>query len=601
MVNESGMTVLVVDDTANNVTITSQVVKRMGHRPIVARSGEEALATFLAESPDMILMDVMMPGMGGLEATRQIRQAASGRWLPILMVTALSREDEILKGLSAGADDYLTKPLSLPVLQAKIQVFQRIVALQQALARQAAELATYYRQAEEERRLGAQLMEYMVNRDGLNDPALRHCIVPAWHFSGDLIAAAHTPGKCHHIMLSDGMGHGLPAAMATLPQFDAFYAMTELGYGIGRIAEVMNSRMHAMMPQGRFAALTLVSINPVTVTIEVWNGGNPPPCLIDASGKLVKLWKSRHVPLGLLPPEEFSAEVEVFSYDEGCQLFLWSDGLTEAENAHGEQFGAERAHANLESAEPAHRFDALLQALHDHCVGKPADDIAVLMVTIAAPGTVMQTPVQTAGAESGSEGLRMSYHFEAPDLKSLDVVPALFGVIEQIAAIREHAGQIFLILSELVSNALDHGLLGLDSSLKTSSEGFATYAARRQNALKEIQEGFIDIGIEIVRRDRRRMLKISVRDSGPGFDWAALSRAPEAGLHGRGIELVRRLSHEVEYVGTGNEVVAYCELGLPEHAICSTMAFDLCSGPAEDARREATITKLRGSEPGRRH
>jgi CheY-like chemotaxis protein len=590
------MTVLVVDDTANNVAITSQVVKRMGHRPIVARSGEEALEIFLAAPPDMILMDVMMPGMGGLEATRRIRQAAGEHWLPILMVTALSREDEILEGLRAGADDYLSKPLSLPVLQAKIQVFQRIVALQQALARQAAELATYYRQAEEERRLGAQLMEYMVNRDGLNDVALRHCIIPASHFSGDLIAAAHTPGKCHHIMLSDGMGHGLPAAMATLPQFDAFYAMTELGYGIGRIAEVMNSRMHAMMPQGRFAALTLVSINPVTGTIEVWNGGNPAPCLINASGKIVKLWKSRHVPLGLLPPEEFSAEVEVFSYDGGCQLFLWSDGLTEAENAHGEQFCAERAHANLESAESAHRFEMLLQALNDHCVGKPLDDITVLMVTLAAPGTMVQLPTQAAGVESASEGLRMSYHFEASDLKSMDVVPALFGVIEQVAAIKEHTGQVFLILSELVSNALDHGLLGMDSSLKRSSEGFATYALRRQNALRELREGFIDIDIEIVRRDHRRMLKISVRDSGPGFDPAARSSVPETGLHGRGIELVCRLSHEVEYVGTGNEVVAYCELGRSEHASCSPTAFHLCSSPAEDACFEATITERGGLE-----
>jgi CheY-like chemotaxis protein len=565
--NTSGMTVLVVDDTANNVAIASQVVKRMGHRFIVASSGEEALEKYLAESPDMILMDVMMPGIGGLEATRRIRQAAGSRWLPILMVTALTREDEVLEGLRAGADDYLTKPLSLPVFQAKIQVFQRIAELQQALSRQSAELSTYYRQAEDERRLGARLMEYMVNRDGLSDPALRYRVTPAWHFSGDLIAAARTPGKCHHILLSDGMGHGLPAAMASLPQFDTFYAMSELGYGIGRIVEVMNSRMHTMMPQGRFAALTLVSINPVMGTIEVWNGGSPSPCLVDASGKIVKRWKSRHVPLGLLPPEEFSPKLEVYSYHGECQLFLWSDGLTEAENAEGEQFGAERACATLESAEPEHRFEALIQALDVHREGALADDITVLMVNVPAPGTLDQPAAPAASAEHGSDGLRMSFHFEALDLKNLDVVPTLSGVIERIAATKEHAGQVFLILSELVSNALDHGLLRMDSALKTSSDGFAAYATQRQNALKELQEGFIDIDIEILRRDNRKMVKICVRDSGPGFDWAARSQVSETGLHGRGIELVRRLSHDMHYTGAGNEVVVYYELSPSNHAV----------------------------------
>jgi len=324
--------------------------------------------------------------------------------------------------------------------------------------------------------------------------------------------------------------------------------------------EVMNSRMHTMMPQGRYAALTLVSINPAMGTIEVWNGGNPYPRLVDANGKIVKHWKSRHVPLGVLPPEEFSAELEVYSYDGECQLFLWSDGLTEAENAEGEQFGAERACATLESAEPEHRFETLVQALDEHRAGALADDITVLMVAVPAPGTLEQPVTQADGAEYGSNGFRMSFHFEALDLKNLDVVPALSGVIERIAAMKEHAGQVFLILSELVSNALDHGLLRMDSSLKTTSDGFAAYAALRQQALKELQEGFIDIDIEILRRDNRKMAKITVRDSGPGFNRAPGSRMPDTGLHGRGIELVRRLSNEMLYTGAGNEVVVYYDL-----------------------------------------
>lgn len=555
------MKVLVVDDIADNVTLACIVVERLGHQFIVARSGEEALEKFLAESPDMILMDVMMPGIGGLEATRRIRQAAGSHWLPILMVTALRSDDEVIEGLRAGADDYLSKPLSLPVFQAKIEVFQRIVELQQKLSRFTEELSSYYRQAEDERVLGAKLMEYMVNRKGLSDPGMRYRVTPAWHFSGDLVAAAHTPGKCHHVLLSDGMGHGLPAAVASLPLFDTFYAMTELGYGIERIVEVMNSRMHSIMPQGRFTALTLVSINPVLGEIKVWNGGNPCPCIIDAQGKVLKRWKSRHVPLGILPPEEFSMECETYSYDGECQLFMWSDGLTEAENADGEQFGAERAWAILESVEPMHRFESLLQALDEHRAEVQADDIAVLTVSVPTPGSeVEQVVTCVADAERGSDGLRMSFHFEALDLKCMDVVPTLSGVIERIDALKESAGLIFLVLSELVSNALDHGLLQISSSLKTTSEGFAAYATHRQNALQELQEGFIDIDIEILRRETRKMVKVTVRDSGPGFNWADSVPMSDSELHGRGIDLVRRLSYDMQYIGIGNEVVVYCEL-----------------------------------------
>lgn len=557
---KQGMTVLVVDDVDANVAFASKVLARMGYRPVVANSGEEALEKFLAESPDMILMDVMMPGIGGLEATRRIRQVAGSRWLPILMVTALGREDEILEGLRAGADDYLVKPLSLPMLQAKVQTFQRIVELQQELFWRSEELSTYHRRAEEERRLGARLMEYMINREGLRDPALRYLVIPAWHFSGDLLAAAYSPGQCHHILLSDGMGHGLPAAMASLPLFDTFYTMTELGYGIGRIVEVMNSRLHAMMPQGTFAAVTLVSVNAVAGVIEVWNGGNPYPCLVSADGTIIKRWKSRHVPLGVLPPGEFTPELEEYSYKEKCQMFLWSDGLTEAENAEGEQFGAERAWAVLESIEPELRFDALIQALNEHRTATLLDDISVAMIAVPPPG-IVEPHVQGASMECGSDGLRMSFHFEAQDMKYLDVAPTLSSVLERIAGTKEHAGQIFLILSELISNALDHGLLGLDSSLKTTADGFSVYGARRQTAMEALQSGYIDIDIEIMRRDNRKMVKIAVRDSGPGFDRSRGPHVPEDGVYGRGIELVRRLSYDMQYSDVGNDVVVYYVLG----------------------------------------
>lgn len=559
------MRVLVVDDTAQNLDFICHVIKRMGHIPVSAISGEQALEMFVAAPPDMILMDVMMPGIGGLEATRRIREAAAGRWVPIIMVTACGHEEDIVAGLNAGADDYLLKPLSLNIFQAKVRVFEHIARLQREITQRSEELSAYYQQAEEERRIGAWLMEYMINRPGLREPDVRFSIAPASHFSGDLLAAAQTPGQSRHVMLSDGMGHGLPAAITSLPLFDTFYSMTELGYGIDRIAEAMNNRLHAMSPRGRFASVTLASINPWTGVIEVWNGGNPHPCLVGANGEMLKRWVSKYLPLGILSPEDFCSEPEVYRYEAACQLFLWSDGLIEQESESGEAFGIERPYDVLQASSNAVRFDTLLQQIGSHRGGTAAsDDISLMMVEVHSPGGMAPVVVASSQVKNRRTGLRMSFHFDAHDLKYLDVVPTLTGIVEKIDGLRDHAGHIFLILAELVGNALDHGLLQLDSSLKTVPDGFGRYLEVRKQRLEALHDGYIQIDIEEVVRNGQDVLRIKVLDSGEGFDKVRITSGmgnDSGGLHGRGIELVRQLGLDLQYSENGNEVVVYYDVG----------------------------------------
>ncbi len=558
------MRVLVVDDTAQNLEFICHVIRRMGHVPVSASSGEQALEMFQSDSPDMILMDVMMPGIGGLEATRRIRTAASGRWVPIIMVTACGHEDDIVAGLNAGADDYLLKPLSLNIFQAKVRVFEHIVRLQREITQRSEELGAYYQQAEEERRIGAWLMEYMINRPGLREPEVRYNITPAWHFSGDLLAAAQTPGQSRHVMLSDGMGHGLPAAITSLPLFDTFYAMTELGYGIDRIAEAMNKRLHAMSPRGRFASVTLASINPWTGVIEVWNGGNPQPCLIGTDGEILRRWSSKYLPLGILPPDDFCSEPEVHPYGEACQFFLWSDGLIEQENEAGDPYGMERPYGILQASVNEARFDALLREVIAHRGSvAAADDISLMMVEVGSPGGVAPATIPAARVEHRRKILRMSFHFDVYDLKYLDVVPILTGLLEKIEGVRDCAGHVFLILAELVNNALDHGLLCLDSSLKTMPDGFDLYLEARKQRLNDLRHGYIQIDLEEINHQGRDVLKIKVCDSGAGFDRAQVTKSlGEAGhLHGRGIALVQQLGAEMHYSEAGNEVVVYYDFG----------------------------------------
>lgn len=135
----AGYRVLVVDDTVANRTLVKAYLGRLGFAVLTAENGREALDVFAREQPDIVLMDVMMPVMDGHEATRQIRERWPERWVPVVMLSALGSESDLVSGLETGADDYLVKPLSYQVFAAKMRTLVRSLALQRqteaALAR----------------------------------------------------------------------------------------------------------------------------------------------------------------------------------------------------------------------------------------------------------------------------------------------------------------------------------------------------------------------------------------------------------------------------------------------------------------------------------
>lgn len=125
--------VMVVDDTAVNRNLMEGFLRRLGFQSFSARDGQEAVQLFQQERPDMILMDLMMPVMDGFEATRRIRQAQGDRWVPIVILSALTSEKDMVAGLEAQADDYMAKPISFPVFAAKMRAMLRLLQAQRNL------------------------------------------------------------------------------------------------------------------------------------------------------------------------------------------------------------------------------------------------------------------------------------------------------------------------------------------------------------------------------------------------------------------------------------------------------------------------------------
>jgi two-component system cell cycle response regulator len=117
--------VLVVDDVADNIKLLTYELADEGHEVLVAHDGAQALARADAERPDVILLDIMMPGLDGIEVCRRLKADPLLRAIPVIMVSARGQESDVIAGLDAGAQDYVIKPFNLPVVLARVRAAER--------------------------------------------------------------------------------------------------------------------------------------------------------------------------------------------------------------------------------------------------------------------------------------------------------------------------------------------------------------------------------------------------------------------------------------------------------------------------------------------
>ncbi len=142
-------TVLVVDDVEKNVKLLADILKVKGYDVVTAFSGPDALSMVESREVDLVLLDIVMPGMNGYEVCRKIRENPLTKILPVVMVTALDPSEERIKGLEAGADDFLTKPINQAELMARVQSLLRIKELFDTVQAQSTELKDWNRNLEE--------------------------------------------------------------------------------------------------------------------------------------------------------------------------------------------------------------------------------------------------------------------------------------------------------------------------------------------------------------------------------------------------------------------------------------------------------------------
>ena len=553
-VAEEPLTVLIADDNMTDRMLLSSIVRRQGHQVLTASNGQEAVALFAQQRPQLVLLDAMMPVLDGFAAAREIKRLAGEALVPIIFLTSLTEEEALVRCLEAGGDDFLAKPYNQVILAAKIRAMDRLRRLQATVLEQRDQIAQHHDYLLNEQRVAKAVFDQVAHSGCLSAPNIRYLQSPYALFNGDLLLAAFTPSGDMHVLLGDFTGHGLPAAVGAMPLAEVFYGMTAKGYGLAETLREMNAKLKRILPVDMFCCATLLCLSFSRRVVEVWNGGMPDGYLHRlASGERLPLL-SRHLPLGVLAPGQFDDSTETWPMALDDRVFLLSDGVIDTTDADEQLFGVERLQQVFaRNHEPDTLFEDIQQALADFG-GRSRDDVSMVQIRMVAPDHLLPPAlIYSDSGQSSPLDWSVGFEFRADTLKRFNPLPYLLQLLQEIHGLRAQSGALYSVLAELYSNALEHGVLRLDSSLKRSAEGFAQYYEQRAARLNELDDGFVRLHLEVEPLGSGGRLIIRVHDSGDGFDVQRVLAAPPKalGLSGRGINLVRQLSRNASWSDGG--------------------------------------------------
>ncbi len=436
-------------------------------------------------------------------------------------------------------------------------------ALVEVLSERALELERHNDRIRAEQEIALSVFNAIVPQAALDRSGLVYHLSSHSLFNGDLLLAADRPDGCRHFLLGDFTGHGLAGSLGALPVSDIFQGMTRKGYGIDAIAMEINGKLQAQLPSSLFLAACLVEIDDRHGLLRVWNGGTPGAYLLAPGGGLLHRFESRHLPLGIVEGGDFEPDCERWPIEPGQRLFLATDGVIEQQNPDGEMYGERRLEALLQrSLSAAALAEALRADLERFSQGAAqTDDLTFMIAEVREPQA--GTRPGTATADGAHVHWQLHCRLEADALRLIQPVPVLYHSVREFERRHEGLETLELVLGELFSNALDHGVLGLDSALKAEPGGFERYYAEREAALARLGSGHVEIRVSGRPLADGQELVVEVADSGKGFPVPAgrIGQGDAELPFGRGLRLVQSLSRELVFAEEGRRVRAVLHLG----------------------------------------
>ncbi|MEO5343081.1 MAG: SpoIIE family protein phosphatase [Gammaproteobacteria bacterium SHHR-1] len=510
----------------------------------------QLLHSWREQRPEAVLIqapaeDAADAWQGLLDALRHLRELAAAEPLVLLLGQVTTARAEAF--IQAGGDDLLPDAEEASLFRLRLshhcsclQRRQELVGYRALVAREEAV---------------AQTVLASVVRDDLQQELsnLRWRLSPRALYNGDLILAAKSPMGKIYLLLGSFPGYGLAASIGVLPVAEIFYTMTAKGFGLVDILLEINQRLKALLPSEGFFAASLLEIDLEQGGGAIWNGGLSCMLLQRADGAAQRLG-SQHTPLAILDNAQLGRGLEPFTLQQGDHLLLATGGRGQQPSEALPWPIALDGLAACLGPDLEQTLEQVSQHLRQR-LGR--DEISLLVLRMGA--RLARKPAGEREILRGG-GSSTCWHYDIlldPDtLRNLDPRPMLTQLLVEVQGLQDHREQLYTLVAELFSNALEHGVLRLDSGLKSSPEGFAEYYQEREQRLEQVQQGFVRFSLDHQPSSDGGILSMEVEDSGPGFDYQNKGQGSLAldGLSGRGIGLIRKMAEDVVYFSPGNRV-----------------------------------------------
>jgi len=387
--------ILIADEEIVNRKLLANILKKENCELIEAGDGDEAIELTLQELPDLILLDIMMPGKDGYEVCHELKRDSRSADIPIIFFSARGETEDKIKGLELGGVDYLTKPFDKREVLARVKVQLKIRNLTKALKRANNDLIRKQKRIDENLKAGAEIQRSLM---AINPPEAK-TIEVVWRFmpcqriGGDIFNILRLDEDHWAIYMLDVSGHGITSSMVAVSVSQmlqprvGFLLKKNIEkapyYEIVPPVEVLNEmdREYPIERFGKFFTMSYCILNVKDGTLRYSNAGHPPPVLLHKDGSLELLSEGGTIigMGGLLPFEEGRRKL-----CSGDKLFLYTDGIAEYQNEDGLFYDEDRFFAELKRLK-----DRLLSNIIDGVIEsmmsfgnntEPQDDISLLAV-----------------------------------------------------------------------------------------------------------------------------------------------------------------------------------------------------------------------------
>ena len=323
-----GGKILVVDDDATTRKVLARTLSSSGYETLQANNGLEGLDLVYTEKPSLLLLDFDMPGLNGAEVLARLRsdKDPAVAQIPVIMLTGHGGEESEVRGLEAGADDFVTKPINVAVLRARIETQLRLRSMREQLKTQNNELEAWRLNLEQDLAAARLTQQSLIPQKPPRLPGwdVAACYRPVIQVGGDIYGWLHMNDGRTLFWIADATGHGAAAALLTTLAKLLFHHGTVEHHSPVPIMQTINDDFRSIFGGRSFMTAMCVALDPKTGRTSIVGAGHPPLLILRKDGSK-ELIGSCAPPLGLAARKQFVRSIVDLA--PGDSFILYTDGL----------------------------------------------------------------------------------------------------------------------------------------------------------------------------------------------------------------------------------------------------------------------------------